>query len=291
MNFDNLNIPNLLKSKKVFDMLATIENGLSEMSSVQTFNENKDSTGTEAGAKIGVSNVFAFLGINLKSSLKSEQQINDGTQITEDRVHTPSSLFQRLRQYLQEEKQIKLLSEEPDLSNINPGDFIEINGTLRKNPVVDLIEGFIKLMELAVAFEDKLKGKGNQPNENKRIMCQMQALCDNLKSGNMIDLICDVKNSAKIVLPTYLNYFNNSNMNEIIEGNYKILGKVSKIVRDEKDEINLLRNTSFSLIQKSMLDTMFGSLSSLEKDGLNTPEISTNIQGPARMVIPIAIFL
>jgi hypothetical protein len=80
-------------------------------------------------------------------------------------------------------------------------------------------------------------------------------------------------------------------MNEIIEGNYKILGKVSKIVRDEKDEINLLRNTSFSLIQKSMLDTMFSGLSSLEKDGLNTPEISTNIQGPALMVIPIAIFL
>jgi LAS superfamily LD-carboxypeptidase LdcB len=176
-------------------MLATIENGFSEMSSVQTFNENKDSTGTEVGAQIGVSNVFAFLGINLKSSLKGEQQINDGTQVTEDRVHTPSSLFQRFRQYLQEEKQIKLLSEKSDLSNIKPGDFIEINGTLRKNPVVDLIEGFIKLMELAVAFEDKPKGKGNQPNENKRIMSQMQALCDNLKSRVLLLYIISSANS------------------------------------------------------------------------------------------------
>lgn len=272
-------------------MLATIENGFSKMSSVQTFNENKDSTGTEVGAKIGASNVFAFLGINLKSSLKGEQQINDGTKTTEDRVHTPSSLFQRLRQYLQEEKQIKRLSENSGLLNINSGDFIEINGTLQKNPIVDLIEGFIKLMELAVAFEDKPKGKVTQPNDNKRVMSQMQALCDNLKSGNMLDLICNEENGVKAVLPTYLNYFNNSNMNEIIEGKYKILGKVSKIVRDEKDEINLLRNTSFSLMQKSMLDTVFSSLSSLEKDGLNTPEISTNIQGPALMIIPIAIFL
>jgi hypothetical protein len=291
LDFDSLNIPIYLNQKIVFDLLATIENGFSQMSSVQTFNESKDSTQADVVAKIGVSNVFAFLGINLKSSLKGEQQVNDGTQVTEDRVHTPASLFQRLRQYLQEEKQIKLLSEEADLSNINSGDFIEINGTLRKNPVVDLIEGVIKLMELAVGFEDKAKGKGNQPNENKKIMSQMQALCDNLKSGNMIDLICDMKNSTKIVLPTYLNYFNNSNMNEIIEGNYKILGKVSKIVKDENDEINLLRNTSFSMMQKSMLDMMFSSLSSLEKNGLKTPEISTNVQGPALMIIPIAIFL
>jgi hypothetical protein len=66
---------------------------------------------------------------------------------------------------------------------------------------------------------------------------------------------------------------------------------MKKLRHGEKDEINLLRNTSFSLIQKSMLDTMFSSLSSLEKDGLNTPEISTNIEEPALMIIPIAIFL
>ena len=208
MNLENLNIPIYLNQKIVFDMLATIENGFSEMSSVQTFSENKDSKGTEVGAQIGASNVFAFLGVNLGSSLKGEKQINDGTKTTENRIHTPSSLFQRLRQYLQDEKQIKQLSEDSDLADIRSGEFIEIKGTLQKNPIVDTIEGFIKLMELAVVFEDKPKGKSVQPNESKRIISQMQALCNNLKSGNMLDLICNVGNGVKAVLPTYLNYFN-----------------------------------------------------------------------------------
>ena len=130
-----------------------------------------------------------------------------------------------------------------------------------------------------------------QIDENKKIMSQMKAMGDNLKSGNILDLICDIESNLKIVMPSYLNYFFNSNMNEIIDGKYKVLGKVSRDILNADDEINLLRNTSFSLIQHSMLETLFSDFASLEENGLHAPNISTVVRGPALMVIPIAIFL
>ncbi|WP_373485826.1 DUF6414 family protein [Acetobacterium malicum] len=288
---NNLNIPIYLNQKIVFDMLATIENGFTQMSNIQTFSENKDTREAQVDAKIGTSNVFALFGISLKAAMRNENSIGENQTTNEERVHTPVSLFQRLRSYLEEEGQIKRTSEVTNfISSINTGDFIELSGSLLKNPLISLLETFISMMELSIIFTDDSK-KNQNKDKNKKIIDQMKALYENLKQGEMIDLICEDENNMKTVLPTYLSYFFNNNMNEIIEGKYKILGKVSKVVNTESEEINLLRNTSFSVFQKSILKDMFSSFAELEKFGFNSIEISTTVNGPALMVVPIAIYL
>lgn len=291
MEGNNLSIPIYLNQKIVFDMLATIENGFTQMSNIQTFSENKNTREAQVDAKIGTSNVFALFGISLKAALKNENSIGENQTTNEERVHTPVSLFQRLRSYLEEEGKIKRTSQDSNLiSSINTGDFIEISGSLLKNPLISLLETFISMMELSIVFIDEPK-KNQNKDKNSKILTQMKALYENLKQGEMIDLICEDENNMKTVMPTYLNYFFNNNMNEVIEGNYKILGKVSKVVNTEDEEINLLRNTSFSLFQKNVLENMFTSFSELEKFGFNSMEIATTVKGPALMVVPIAIYL
>lgn len=65
---EKLTIPIYLNTKIVFDMLATIEDGFSEVRNVQT--SNSKSKEDEANADIGVSNVFSLLQIGFSGNRK-----------------------------------------------------------------------------------------------------------------------------------------------------------------------------------------------------------------------------
>jgi len=297
MDMSNLNIPIYLNQKVVFDMLAVIEDGFSQISSIQTSNDNKSGLKSEIGAELGASNIFALLGIKLKSSLQGEEMQAEKSTVTQEKVHTPASLFCKLRNQLNDAKIIKQITEANDLQSIKAGDFVEFSGKLQKNPLISLLEAIQKLGELAAVFNDngQTKGKNNKINDDKRIINQIKAMRDNLQDGNMIDLICDLNSSKgiKAVLPTYIDYFFNRNMNEIIDGEYRILGKVTKIVigDDESDHINLLRNTSFSLLQDQLMQQMMTKLKNSETAGIDIPEMIARISKPAILVIPISIFI
>lgn len=298
MRIDGLNIPIYLNQKIVFDMLATLEDGFSQFTTIQTSSEKSSSSGGEALAEIGSSNVFALLGVKLRGSLKDEDSTKGSETLSQQKIHTPASLFQKLRDYLEKEKQIKYVSNPQGLADIVAGNFVEIEGALIKNPLVSMIDSFIQMMELASAFSDSKTSKqgGNSVQQNKKIAAQMKALSDGLQTGNIVDLICQAGNNPEkvtAILPVYHEYFFNRNMNEITDGQYKVIGKVTKVIEDRNDSINLLRNTSFSLMQQSMLDSMFEGFNNedTQKAGMNIPNISTVVTAPAIMVLPIAIFI
>lgn len=100
---EKLTIPIYLNTKIVFDMLATIEDGFSEVRNVQT--SNSKSKEDETNADIGVSNVFSLLQIGFTGNRKRTN--NDEQVITEEKTHTTVSLFQKLKSALEENKYIK----------------------------------------------------------------------------------------------------------------------------------------------------------------------------------------
>ena len=80
-------------------------------------------------------------------------------------------------------------------------------------------------------------------------------------------------------------------MSEITDGNYKVLGKIVQIYK-ESGEISLLRNTVFSKLQIDKMKEF--------QDLFNSPDIcgfvgergvTTTIEAPVIMVIPIAIYI
>lgn len=281
---NKLTIPIYLNTKIVFDMLATIEDGFSEVKNIQTSkSKNREE---DAEANIGTSNLFALFSVGIKGNLKSGNS-SDQT-ITEEKTHTTVSLFQKLKADLDA---AKLINRNIDKYEI--GDFVEIQGNLKTNPLIDMLSALKELMALANLLSDKPKNN-NQSKKDKlmsddKFNAQIEGLINGLQAGGKKDIICEAS-GLKVVLPTDENYFLNNNMSEITDGNYKILGKVVQIYKDS-GEISLLRNTVFSKLQ---LDKMkeFQAV-------FNDPALAdfvgnggiTTIEAPVIMIIPIAIYV
>lgn len=279
-----LTIPIYLNTKIVFDMLATIEDGFSEVKNIQT--SKSRSAEDEVEANIGTSNLFAFLSVGIRGNMKSGS--NDGQTIIEEKTHTTVSLFQRLKAQLEDEKLINR-----EVEKLGIGDFVEIQGVLKTNPLIDMLSGLKELMTLANLFSDK--PKSNQSKKDKlmsdnKFNAQIEGLINGLQADGKKDIICESA-GLKVILPTDENYFLNNNMSEITDGNYKILGKVVQICKED-GEISLLRNTVFSRLQLDKMKEF--------QDVFNEPSLSqfvgeggitTTIQAPVIMIIPIAIYI
>src|SRR5690625_1221692 len=90
-----LPITSYLNQKIVFDLLAVIEDGFSQVKNLSVSNEEGKTEESKAGGEIGLSNAFVLLCIatKLKASLGYDSHELDKTSTTEERVHTPASLF------------------------------------------------------------------------------------------------------------------------------------------------------------------------------------------------------
>lgn len=304
MKDKNLIIPIYLNQKIVFDLLAIFEDGFSQMRSVQRANNSESSILASVDGEIGTSNIFALLGVKLKAGIGTNNKDANSELINEERIHTPTSLFSKLLERLENNNMIRTISEYNDLEKIQPGEFIAFKGTLQKNPIISLMESMERMMELAVAFDtgsqiNQSPNKGNNKNRNKDpnkvILNQMKSMTDSLKIGGMIDILCNINNSENIiaVLQTYIDFFNNKTMNELIDGEYSVLGKVVKITTTNNNgEINLLRNTSLSLANEQLMSHFTSAFnnSEMQKAGLKSPHVETKIKGNGILVIPIAIY-
>ena len=282
---DKLTIPIYLNTKIVFDMLATIEDGFTEVKNVQTSkNKNRED---DIEANVGTNNLFAFLNVGIRGNHKGNS--SNGETVVEERTHTPVSLFQQLKGQLDNEKLINR-----DITKLCIGDFVEVQGILKNNPVIEMLSGLKEFIALANLFTDN-KPKSNQVKKDKfmadnRFNSQVDALIKGLQADGKKDIICEA-DKMSIVLPTDENYFLNNNMSEVTDGNYKILGKVIQISMED-GEISLIRNTVFSKLQldkmKEFKDLFSDpSLNQFFGDG----GIKTVISAPVIMIIPIAIYI
>lgn len=289
-----------LNQKIVFDMLATLEDGFSQLAEITNSENDENSKETNIGGSVGVSNVFTFLGINFNGGRKANSLAKKAKTRTESKVHTPSSLFVKLYEKLEDLNKINRISSFENLKKINTGDFVEFKGTLIKNPLISTIESFSKMMELVHAFTDTSKSKGghksnqgNNKSEFQKIKSQMDFFTKALTVDNTFDIICNVDNNLTSVINVYEDYFFNNNLNEIIDGEYTVIGKVVKIsLSENNDSINLLRNTGLNLAKKELMDQMLQGLNSVEiaSSGIVVPHISTIIEDNAMLVIPICIY-
>lgn len=223
--------------------------------------------------------------------IRGDSRNNNSTEetVNEEKTHTTVSLFQNLKCQLDEQNLIKR-----DLSSIKIGDFVELQGILKTNPVIDMLSGLKELMELANLFSDN-KSNNNKTKTQKlmsdnKLNAQIDGLIKGLQIGGKKDIICETENFS-VVLPTDENYFLNGNMTEITDGTYKILGKIVKICKEE-GEISLLRNTVFSRLQLDKMkefQELFNdpSLSQFVGEG----GIATSVKAPVIMIIPIAIYI
>lgn len=192
---DNIDliIPVYLNQRIVFDMIAMLQNGISTVSRVTEKTEVKETDGRKYGAAFGLSKALSGL---LKIDIHGVRDLTDsqGSEVerSEERVHTPSSLFQKLRATLIANG--KLATITPEL-NLEPGMMVEFSTVLTRNPVNYALETFVGIIDMASELSPKpdKKGQGSQQSQQlQKVRKQIQSFLDMANSEETIDLVSNL---------------------------------------------------------------------------------------------------
>ena len=286
-----------LNQRLTFDSLAALEDGFSQFSTVETNTSSTRSSGMEGEGQLGLSNAFALFGIKLGGQGFRATEQNQGGSISDEIVHTPTSLFARLRKDLSARSLIHTVAESSDLENISFGDFVEFEATLKKSPIIELLQSYSELLPLIDLFQEQPTGKGSGrnrrrlPSDNQRIAAQMKAILTVLTANGSQDVLAELSD-LRAVLTTEQSYFVDETLNDIIDGSFRVFGKVTRVIKNDADEsISLLRKTPlgrFESIVDGIKEMMAPTEPDAEPDYKGSTE--TEIFGPVLQVIPIAIF-
>lgn len=301
MDSRQLSIPIYLNQRIVFDLLAIVEDGFTQLRNVRTSEVEGKGTRTESAGEIGLSNVFAFLGLQLKR--KSSKTLTEDSQreIQEERVYTPTSLFSRLREVLVENKLLKQLDNHFDITTVEVGSFIEFSAILNKNPLIDTMDAMIRVMETAVIFTgpgdttpQHKKGGQHKVSSEKRVLDEMFKFRDKLTQENTLDLVAFLTNIPlyKAVIPVEIEYFSSKSPATLIDGQFIVLGKVIRHIPDASPEsISLLRGTSLAHAPDEVISQFKNAFLGLQVSGFKMPEFQTKLESPVLLVVPIAIYI
>lgn len=94
----------------------------------------------------------------------------------------------------------------------------------------------------------------------------------------------------RIVLSAKERYLSNDNISEILGGHFKVLGRVIAVCDDESENIDLLRKTTLPILSEGVLNEIFSGMKGEDMQQFNLLELRTKINGPAAIVIPVAIY-
>ena len=287
-----------LNQRIVFDTLASYEGGFSQLREIQISSGTTDSKEHGGEAKLGTGNVFALLGISLGASGKKAKSETESQVVTEQRVHTPTSLFARLRQHLKANGILKVPAEESGLADIAPGDFVEMKLVLRRSPLVAALTGFSRLIPLMTALESDAQTSHVKGGQGPRktpgaspVKKQIEALLEAVTSEGSEDLIGEGVAGITVVLTAEQSYFVDPTLNDVIDGEFHVVGKVARVVSGaDAQAISLLRKTPLGMFGDEVAKQFSDGFQQLAASGLSIAPLQTKIEGPAIQIIPIAIF-
>ena len=187
---NKLIVPVYLNQKIVFDLLAMLQDGLSTVTAVTKNSAHTESDNEKISASFGLNQVLStLLKIDLSGSKEKSGGTSENGSVSEERVHTPASLFFKLRNTLKDEGLLEILDSN---SKPKPGDIIEFEGVLKINPILETVDAFIELMDMAEVFNSELSTNAKnakKTSENKKAQKnKMLKFSETLKGGNTIDL-------------------------------------------------------------------------------------------------------
>ncbi|MCG5529077.1 MULTISPECIES: hypothetical protein [Halorhodospira] len=293
---NDLIVPVYLNQRMVFDLLAMLQGGISTVTAVTKQEGGESGSVGTASASVGLNEALSSL---FKIGLTAEVETSDKSSnnfIQEERVYTPASLFYQLRTTLSEKNLLQKIDEG---SCIKAGEIVEFTVKLKRNPIIEIMDTLTEMMSMAVLFEDKpsSNGKGGKtgkgkPNENAQIKKQMEEFSQALKSGNTVDLTAsDLPSGHKAVITVESLYLNDPVMSDLVDGEFKVVGKVVRSIGNSSESINLIRKTSLSRMPSHILEHVFQQFAALGTiHGFDIPERKMEIEEPAIQVLPIAIY-
>lgn len=304
-----------LNQRVTFDLLAILEDGFARMTTLQTSSSDAQSSGVEGAAQLGIGNPFAFLGLSLGAKGQRDTASAAAEVLTEQLVHTPTSLFARLRQELLRRGLVKVLEgDSVAFEEVRPGQFIEFEAVLRRSPIVTVLEAFIGLAPFIEALEvpsesssvgntaGRKAGRNQKSRERQQArskprsqppegLNEVKLMHEAVTAAGSEDLVAEC-GTHRFVLTAEQPYFVDSSMNDVIDGTFRVFAKITRVVPQkdgEKEEgISLLRRSALAGLGDAgkELHSVFATFA----EAGFTKEAETEIPAPTLQMIPIGIF-
>lgn len=291
-----------LNQRLTFDLLAILQGGFSSFSTVQTTLSGEKITDVQGKAQLGASNVFALLGVNFSGQGSRQVGQKKSESTTEEIVHTPASLFAQLRKELQGCELVRCVSSPSTLENIKPSDFVEFEATLRRSPLINILDAFLELMPL-IGLTDiesskavsqgsggrstKKRKATQEQSEHQTTKKQIELIKSAVTAEGSQDFIAEM-DCFRVVLTTEQDYFIDPSMNDIIDGTFRVFGKATRVIPDNAEKISLLRKTALGKFG-NIVEELVQAIENIQECGFSE-SVETEISGPTMQVIPIAIF-
>jgi hypothetical protein len=282
----DLIIPVYLNQRVVFDLVAMLKGGIATVTKVSDAQKEASSVSGQASGGFGLSQALSsLLRVNLSVAASGAKEDKLEHAQSEERVHTPASLFFVLRGVLVEKQ---VLRQDSEGLTPEPGDFIEFSSALRRNPLIESLDSFSQLTSLVHAFVEPPKGqtggkqaKEQQQNDLKRTQKQIESLANSLRSGDTLDLTSDrLASSYRAVVTLEAKYLNDPTLSDLVDGTFRVLAKVIRVVHENEGGISLIRKAALSRLPTHMMESFVEVFKQLEsQQGLHCPKWSGRSRG------------
>lgn len=279
--------PVYLDYQTVFDMLAVIEDGLSQFQEIKTVYSDSSNDANTGSVKANLQGKIplGFLSMDGEGGLNISREKNQSNskEVSSKKVHTSVSLFAKLRSILMKSNMVKQTLDD----TLQTGNFIEFKSRFQRIEVVKLVNTLVQAINLGNKFSDN-KNKTKLPKEMSEIHKLIQPIGDRFLS-------CDNISFARCLIELDEDVAKQFDTERLLYGEYNIFGKV---IRVEDDKFNVFESTDLGLIKPDYLNGMlFESFNSVVQEGsdvrnmFDVPDkIPIVIKGRVLIVKPIAIF-
>jgi hypothetical protein len=305
--------PVYLDTPMMVSFVAALEGGVSygaESTQMQAQTAGRE---REGGARFGVPILSSLLSLDMSGRMSS----NVGTQNTEEvkvvRRHTEASLFNLLRHRLVSDGEVTPVKTREQLSELRPGQLIEISGEVTGNPLQQLFALLTKMLPYMGLDEEAVRGpaKDKQPpgnpksgNPAKRAAAKQELtkdeeetldgirmlfiMKDDLEIASVRDVVLAGDDSITTVLTLSTEFFSDQTTDYVLGGRFTALGKVTRILAGE-DTVNLTRRTALGVAGPDMARDIVQSFT--QDDEFFIEATDPIVGAPAIQVLPLALFV
>jgi len=120
---------------------------------------------------------------------------------------------------------------------------------------------------------------------------QMESFISTLVASDTMDLTtAPLKSGYRCVITLEKQYLNDPSMSDLVDGTFRVIGKVTRVISDDEGAISLNRKSAMSRLPGPMMVQLMEVFEGPDLKGFSLPQMEWEIPGPVMQVLPIAIF-
>lgn len=310
---NELVIPVYLDTNVLLDLLATVEDGFSLVERVSSGQSSARSFERSGEAEFGTPSLFHFFKLGLSGKLAGTTTKGASGTTEAEKTHTYGSLLHRLRRYLVEQG---FVTSSFDGGLHEVGRFVEFSGIIRPNPFTDSflrLQRMLGFVEVALALEDGSspasppvkgnRGQGQQPRRQPQnpLVAQMKAMGDFIhrltedveREGTSSVLVDDQASGYKAVVTLFDDYLRDRSMAEILNREFRVLGKTARhLPIGSSESVDLLASSGVAGFPPELLGQLTSSIEQMANtSGMQISRPTMTVDPPVIEIVPIAMYL